>query len=208
MPHSFKRVLEEVIREKAPGPSQSFSIFHLLLALELLAERTTGRNKLAENLGVGAGAVRTIIGRLRRANLVKVSRAGCSLTEKGSRLWRDYESVLKKVEIPPSQLALSRYNFAVLVRHCGGRVRSGIEQRDAAVMAGARSATTMKVQNGRLIIPSVSDNVAGDFPDAASHLTRLLHPENDDAIVIVGSDTSEKAEYGALAAAWALLDEH
>jgi len=37
-------------------------------------------------------------------------------------------------------------------------------------------------------------------------LIELLHPSDNDAIVIVGSDTEEKAELGALAAAWSLLD--
>lgn len=206
MPHAFKQLLERMAQERFPGPSASFSVFHLLLALELIAQKTLGRNTLSEALGVGHGAVRTIIARLEDAGLVEISKAGCSLTEKGLRVWKESVSVLKKAEVENNQLTLAKHNFAVLIRNCSDKVQTGIEQRDAAVRAGARNAITIRMKQGRLIIPSVSQDVGRDFPEAASQLTGLLHPRDNDAIVIVGSDTEEKAELGALAAAWSLLD--
>ena len=207
MPFAFKQILEKVTSEKAPGPSPSFTILHLLLAMELIAEKEIGRNKLAESLGVGEGAIRTILGRLRDAGVVETSKTGCSLTDSGLRLWKEYASVLRKIQISQNELALANFNFAVLVRNCGEAVGSGMEQRDAAVMAGARSATTIRVKKGRLVIPSVSEDVAKDFPNAANQLISLLRPRENDVIVIGGSDSPRKAERGALAAAWALLNK-
>ena len=207
MPFAFKQLLEKAASEKAPGPSPSFTTLHLLLAMELIAEKEIGRNKLAESLGVGEGAIRTILGRLKDAELVEISKTGCSLTDSGLRLWREYASVLRKIPIGQNELALAKFNFAVLVKNCGEAVGSGMEQRDAAVMAGAKSATTIRVKKGRLIIPSVSGDVARDFPKAANQLISLLHPRENDVIVIGGSDSPRKAEHGALAAAWSLLNK-
>jgi len=206
MPYTFKQALERVTNQKAHGPSATFSVFHLVRALELIAEKKVGRSKLAEDLGIGEGAMRTIVGRLKEADLISTSKIGCSLTSKGLKLWEDYESKVRKIEICRSELGLGKHNFAILVRNGGAMIKSGIEQRDAAVVVGAKSAITMMVKGDRLVIPSVSGNVSEDFPEAANQLLELLKPNENDAIVIASADTLEKAEYGALAAAWTLLD--
>jgi predicted transcriptional regulator len=204
---AFKRILERIASEKAPGPTPSFTLVHLLLAMELIAEKEIGRSKLAESLGVGEGTIRTMLGRLKDAGVAEISKAGCSLTNSGLGLWKEYTSIFKKVQIDQNELALAKYNFAILVRNCGEAIESGMEQRDAAVVAGARSATTIRVRKNRLVIPSVSDDVVKDFPTAADQLIKLLHPKEKDAIVIGGSDDPRKAEHGALAAAWTLLNK-
>lgn len=208
MPYTFKQLLEKIASEKAPGPSPSFSVFHLLHAIELISEKTIGRSKLAENLKVGEGAVRTIINRLKYADLVVTSKSGCTLTSEGLRLLREYKSIFKKkIEIGKNELTLTDYNFAILIKNRGHKVRSGVEQRDAAVMAGAKGATTIMFKEGRLKIPSVSDDVAKDFPNEANQIVRLLEPEENDVIIIGSADSLGKAEYGTLAAAWTVLND-
>jgi len=208
MPYAFKQLLEKITSEKAPGPSPTFSVFHLLRATELIAEKKIGRSKLAENLKVGEGAVRTIINRLKAAGLILTSKSGCSLTVKGLKLWREYKSVFKKkIEIGKSELTLANYSFVILVKNRGLKVKSGVEQRDAAVTAGAKGATTIMLKEGRLIIPSVSNNVAEDFPKAASQIAKILEPEENDVIIVGSADNLGKAEYGTLAAAWTLLND-
>jgi predicted transcriptional regulator len=208
MPYGFKQLLERITSEKVLGPSPSFSVFHLLLAIELISEKTIGRSRLAENLNVGEGAVRTIINRLKDANLVVTSKSGCALTDKGLRLLREYKSVFKKkIEIGKNELTLADCNFAILIKNSGHRVRSGVEQRDAAVMTGAKGATTIMFKEGCLKIPSVSSNVAKDFPKAANDIVRLLEPEENDVVIVGSADSLEKAEYGTLAAAWTVLND-
>jgi DNA-binding MarR family transcriptional regulator len=206
MPHEFKQLLEKIAREKAPGPSPTLSVFHLLLALELMSERTIGRGKLAQELDVGDGAVRTIAARLRDAGFVQVSKAGCSLTHKGLRIWKQCASVFKKVQVQVNDLNLARYNFAVLVRNHAYMVKAGVEQRDAAVVAGGKGAVTILSVKNRLLIPSVSDDMAKDFPVAAKELFALLMPAEGDVIVVGSAEERKKAEQAALAAAWTLVD--
>lgn len=208
MPFSFKTLLEKITGEKAPGPSPTFSVFHVLRAIELIAEETIGRSRLAEELKVGEGSIRTIISRLKDAGLIKTSKLGCALTKNGLKFLNEYKTVFrKKVEIRKNELTLTHHNFAILVKNCGNKVKSGMKQRDAAIIVGARSVTTIILKKGHLVIPSVSDDVSKDFPRAANQIISLLQPEENDVIVIVSGDSSEKAEYGALAAAWTLVND-
>ncbi len=204
MPKSFKRFLEDIACEKTPGPATTFTLFHMLRAIELIAQKSVGRNTLASNLNIGEGAVRTIINRLKDAELIAISRTGCFLTKKGLKLLEEYQSMVRKVEIGRNELSNADFTLATLIKQQSRYVSSGMKQRDAAVMAGARNATTVVLKN-RLLIPSVSNNFVKDFPKAAKQIMRLK-PEEGDVIIIVGAESSDKAEYGALAAAWTLID--
>ena len=208
MPHAFKQILEKITGEKAPGPSPTFSVLHMLRAIELVANKAIGRSKLAEELGVGEGVMRTMINRLKDADLITTSKLGCALTSKGLKLWNEYKMVFRrKVEIGKNELTLADYNVAILVKSRGHKVKSGMKQRDAAIMVGAKGATTIMFKGERLIIPSVSDNMTKDFPKVANQMVRLLQPGENDVIVVGSADSLVKAEYGALAAAWTLVND-
>ncbi len=205
MPYSFRRFLEEIINEKAPGPSPTFSVFHLLLAIELVAENPVGRGKLAQSLGVGEGAIRTILGRLTDAGLITTSKAGCKLTKRGLDIWKEYSSIVRKVEIGKNELTNTSHTYAILIKNHGHKLKSGMEQRDAAVMTGAKTATTMLYKARRLNIPSVTEDAEKDFPKASDKVLKLLKPVENDAVIIVGADNQARAAYAAMAAAWTLL---
>jgi len=111
------------------------------------------------------------------------------------------------VKIEKNELTFAEYSYGVLVKNGGLKVKTGIEQRDAAMMAGAKGATTMLCRDGKLIFPAFSGDVKKDFPKALGQITSLLHPRENDAVIVVSSDTAIKAENGALAAAWTLIDE-
>jgi DNA-binding MarR family transcriptional regulator len=206
MPMAFKQQLERLAKEKAPGPLPSFSTFHALIAIELIAEESLGRSKIAEELGIGEGAARTLINRLRDAGFVATSKSGCTLTDKGLRLWKEFRSKVKTVRIERNELTFTDHSYAVLIRNGAQRVKTGMEQRDAAVVSGAKSATTMLFKKGLLVFPSFSQNIGKDFPKASTQITSLLKPQENDAIIVVSSEDLVKAEYAALAAAWTLLD--
>jgi len=203
----LKRFLESLLEEKAPGPYPSFSIFHLIKALELIAKtRQVGRGKLSEELKIGEGATRTLIERLMSADLVSASRKGCSLTAKGEKIWSEFHSALpQKTYLNKNELTLADCNVAVQIRRGGDRVRAGLEQRDAAVIAGAKGAITMVFRSEKLVMPTISEDVARDFPVVFRQITALLRLRENDAVVIGSADDWNKAEFGALAAAWTLI---
>jgi len=141
------------------------------------------------------------------ANLITTSKEGCMLTSKGLRTWKEFEEAFPiRIEIQQSDLATSDYNFAFLVKNIGNKVKSGIDQRDAAIVAGARRAIVIVSKKGHLQIESVSENIEKEFPNATSELLKDLKPEENDVIIIAGGETPLKAKQGAFAAGWSLLD--
>ncbi len=206
MSASLKKFIQGIAGKKAPGPSTTFTVFHIFYALEIMSQKPLGRNKLAKKLNVGDGAVRTIISRLRNAGLIETSKEGCSLANKGLEVWRQFEQVFpKRIEIQKSELSESEFNFAFLVKNSGQKVRSGIDQRDAAIIAGARKALVIVFKNGHLHIESVSDRIEKDYPKAASQILKQLAPEDNDVIIVAGADSALKAKRGAFAASWSLI---
>ncbi len=188
---SLKKFMQQIAGKKAPGPSTTFTIFHVFYALELMAQKPLGRNKLAEKLNVGDGAVRTIISRFKEAGLIETSKEGCFLTKKGLEIWQQFEEIFpKRVEIPQSELAASEFNFAFLVKKSGQKVKSGIDQRDAAIIAGARKALVIVFKKGHLCIESVSDSIEKQYPKAASLILKELTPQDNDVIIIAGADSA------------------
>jgi len=181
----------------------------VIKALELIAEKPIGRNRLSKELALGEGATRTLIDRLKDYGLVAIDRIGCVLSKKGEKFWNAlHKSFPRKTVLEKSGLTLAAFNVAILVKGCGGKVKGGMEQRDAALLMGARGATTLVFKEGRLTIPPDQRDVAEDFPKIHEELVGALRPEENDAIVIGSADTLEKAEYGALAAALSLLNDH
>lgn len=203
----LKKLLEGLLEEKAPGPSPSFSVFHLIKALELIAEGPIGRGKISEGLGTGEGATRTLIKRLKNADFIVTYKPGCTLTRKGEKFWKEFRLILpKKVKLEKSDLTLASCNVAILVKNATERIRAGVEQRDAAIMAGAKGATTLVCKDGRLVMPGISENLARDFPIAFNQISEKLGIEDKDVVVIGSAESWEKADYGALAAAWTLIN--
>jgi predicted transcriptional regulator len=206
MTFQLKRFIENIVRQKAPGPSTTFSMFHIFSALELMAAKPIGRNKLAEKLDVGEGAIRTIISRLKDGGLIVTSKEGCKLTDKGADVWKKIEEIFpKRIEIERTPLTTAEYNYAFLVKNSGHKVKSGIEQRDAAIMGGARRAVVIVSKNGHLMIESISKSIENDFPEASNKILKDLKPEENDVVVIAGADSPLKAKRGAFAASWVLL---
>lgn len=205
---ALKDFVEGLVEAKAPGPPLSFSVFHLFCALEIMSGKTVGRKKLAEQIDVGEGAVRTMISRLVGAGLMTASKMGCALSVDGLSVWRKFEALFpKRTTFSSSELSGCDYNFAFLVRGCGDRIDSGIKQRDLAVVAGASCAVVIVFRGGRLRIESVSEDVEKTFPKAANQIFSYLKPQNGDVIVVAGGETTLKAKHGAFAASWSLIDD-
>ena len=206
MPVSLKKFIHQIAGKKAPGPSTTFTVFHIFYALELIAQKPLGRNKLAEKLEVGDGAVRTIISRLKEEDLIETSKQGCNLTRKGLDIWKQFDEIFpKQMALPRSDLSSSEFNYAFLVKNCGQKVKSGINQRDAAIFAGALNALVIVYRNGHLCIESVSSRIEQDYPIVASQIINELKPEENDVIIVAGADSLLRAKRGVFAASWSLI---
>ena len=154
---------------------------------------------------MGDGAIRTIISHLKDAGLIDTSKAGCTLTSKGASAWKKFEALFpKRGEIEKTDLTTTEHNYAFLVKNAGHKIKSGIEQRDAAIVAGAKRAVVIVAKNGHLMIESVSDDIEKEFSEATSKILKVVQPEDNDVIVIAGASDIRKAKHAAFAASWAL----
>jgi predicted transcriptional regulator len=203
---AFKQFIEDLASQKAPGPSTTFTAAHIFYALELIAAKPIGRNQLARKLEVGEGTVRTIISRLKNNGLIETSRKGCNLTDRGCTVWNKFNLLFpKRAELGRTELTNAEHNYAFLVRNSGNNVKSGIEQRDAAIVVGATAAVIIVSKLGHLTIESVSSRLEKQFPAAAEQIQKIFSPEDNDVVVLVGAAVSSKARHGVFAASWTLV---
>lgn len=192
----------------APGPSPSFTGSHiLLLFLNIASAPYIGRQALAKQSGLGEGATRTVLKKLKEKGYVDVIRSGCFLTRVGRQMAGSIDlSLSAVVPVPSSGLTMGEHQTALVLRGVAGRVRSGIEQRDSAIRIGATAATTYVIHSGKFAIPGGSANCERDFPGPTwAFLKESLKPRNDDVVVLCGAKSEASARLGALAAAITLL---
>ena len=204
---SVKFVLERLVPGKTVGPSPAFSVLDALKMLEIIAESDSiGRGSLSKKLELGEGTTRTLITRLKKARLMTISRKGCVLTEKGTQVWTQIKALIPvKHRINDNELTFATHNITILVKNQAAKVNKGLEQRDAAVRAGASGANTLVFKDGKLVLPTLSDDASKDYPKAFNQIMQLLKPAENDVVIVSCGTSLKAAENGALAASWTLL---
>ena len=203
------KVFEELSRGRFPGPFPLFSKHHFVKAIEVIGgEGPVGRMKLSENLRLGEGATRTLIKRLKGMGLIKVSKLGVELSPSGRKILDELRSkFVHSASVSKNPLTVGTFNVGILVKDSAHKVRYGVEQRDAAIKVGAKGATVLIFKGGRLSAPALSNDVGKDWPEVARQILKVFHPSENDVIVVGSADTKVKAEDGARAAAWTLLED-
>jgi DNA-binding MarR family transcriptional regulator len=190
-------VLREITGKIAPGRPPAYTPAHALMGLEMIgAGLGVGRQQLSRELRLGEGTIRTMVTRMKSMGLVEATRGGMSLTEEGREVLAEANQMIS------SSLTVGSSNHAVLVRGASAKVGLGIEQRDAALIAGALGATTLICEGGGLLIPGTSEELD---PETRRLILARLSPGEGDTIIIGSSGDPYLAELGAKAAALELL---
>jgi len=180
----------------------------VIKALEIIGgAEAVGRIGLSKELGLGEGATRTLVKHLKNEGMIKVSKYGIVLSEHGKKLFSDFRSRISEgIEVPPSPLTVGSFNMAVLVKDAARRVKTGLEQRDAAIKAGAIGATTLIFSRNKLTMPSIGEeDVFKGIPSIREILLSKLRPKENDVILIGSGENKRIAEIGAKMAAFELL---
>lgn len=185
------------------GPVHRFADYHVYRTLLLLSDgRRRGRKPLADAVNVGEGSMRTIVVFLREKGYVDVKQTGIKISYKGQEFLRNLPIRMERLE--PSDISIAVRNVAVLVRNRAEKISLGIEQRDAAIKAGAEGATTIVIKGGKMLVPP-DYYLDKEKPEIARGLRKLLSPNDGDIVIVGAAEEFERAEDGALAAAFALL---
>jgi hypothetical protein len=199
-------VVDRVAGKIAPGRLPSFAEAHVIKALEQIGlQESVGRLRLSKDLHLGEGEARTLVKHLKNEDLIEVSKSGISLSATGRRLLSRLRTLIsEQLDVPSTPLTVGRFNVAVRVAGIRGFIKYGLEQRDAAIMAGARGATTLVFTKNRLTMAGTEEDVSKSDPSILAALSRLGLNEGD--VVIIGSaDEKIRAELGVKTAALELL---
>jgi len=199
------KTLDRIAAKIAPGRLPSFAEAHVIKALEEINEGSVGRLKLSKDLLLGEGEARTLVKHLKKENLIEISKTGISLSSDGRKLLSSLRMLLSEaIELPQTSLTLGPFNAAVRVACMKQYVKYGLEQRDAAIVAGAKGATTLVFSGNKLTIPGTREDASKSDPSIRVLLSRMDLKEGD--VIIIGSaDEKIKAELGAKTAALGLL---
>jgi len=209
LPRDTLRRLQTLAKQSGPGPAPAFSYIDVSKAILTIGDSgPIGRIELSRRLSLGEGAIRTILKHMTRAKVISTVKDGCILTKSGVLLYDELSSKVSRIEeIDAGSLSLDKSNAAILVRRAAPKVKRGIEQRDAAVRAGATGACTLIKRDRRYVMPSAekADRRMGPDESLAQGLERMFSPSERDVIVIVGAASRELAHQGAMAAALTLV---
>jgi hypothetical protein len=191
--HTYVKLLEKVVNTDAPSRPISFNIVHIFNTLQLAKiNGHISRDLLRKELSLGDGSVKTLIKHLKMTNMIKTSNAGTILSDKGEKIISQILSCIpNETDIQKSSITIGKFNYVVLVKNMANAIKSGIEQRDIAIKAGAVGATTLIFKNDIFLIPETNFNALGEEPQLQKKLTESLHPENND-VIIIGSDHKSK----------------
>lgn len=201
--------LQTLSRLPSPGPAPAFTPVHVSRAILTIGdERQIGRIELSKKLDIGEGAIRTIIKHLMQANIITITKDGCALTKRGVLLYDSLRSRVSNVHmVDARQLALDKFSAAVLIRTSGHLVKRGIEQRDAAIRAGATGACTLVFRGSEFLMP-MSEGEEWTLSEDNSlfkDMKNAFGPKQNDVVVISSAPAKSLAEHGAMAAALTLI---
>ena len=200
--------LLQISERPIQGPPASFERAHLLLAFITIGESgVIGRQSLAVRSGLGEGAVRTVIKKLREDGYAGTTASGCYLTAAGKRVFKSTrEKFSPIITLDGSSLTVGDSQVGIAVRGAARNLKAGLEQRDAAVKVGATGASTYIMKSARFAIPGGSSDCEKDFPSKVWPVLReKLSPKNGDAIILCGARDETKAKLGTLSAALTLV---
>ena len=208
----YVKALAKIASRYAPSRALSFNLVHLFKALQLIEEKGhVSRALLCKELSLGEGVVRTLLKHLKMQDLIESTKNGTTMTEKGMTMLSGLVSSMPvQISIPKYSVTLGKFNHVVLLKQFGFAIKSGIEQRDAAIKMGATGATTLLFKDDKFVIPGTAkyDSLA-DEPRIAKFLVKKLKPEDGD-VIIIGSTTENQriAELAAKNAALLTIMDH
>lgn len=211
--HMYVKALIKVTDRYAPSRTISFDVVHIFKTLQLIEQKGhVSRDILSIELGLGQGIIKTLIKHLKMQKMIYTTNSGTKMTEKGKSIFSQLlTSMPVETIIPKCSVALGKFNYAVLLKQFNFAIKSGIEQRDAAIKIGAKGATTLLYKDSKFIMPSnMTYDPLRKEPQIRTLLIERFYPlEEGDAVIIGSDDVSRKtAELAAKSAAIITIMDH
>ena len=204
-----RKEIKEFLANRPPGPISCYNLYHFERILRIIDQKSPiGRNKLSEAVHLGAGSIRSIIKIIKNQKLIKSTKTGLILTQKGKNSVRKfkanipYDSVLFDV---PKNISTSTFSGILIVRGVRENFGSGLEQATAALRVNAVGASTILYHDGKYSLHEIMSDVGKENPDFIQSIEKRFKLENDDLIIIGMAKDEKTAILGAWAAGYSLL---
>jgi hypothetical protein len=193
-------MLQNIVTRKGSSKILTFSSPHVFKALQVLSkQKYVSRISFCNELHIGEGAVRTLILHLKQEGLVDSMRAGTFLKIKGVRFAKKFFDVISaQCKVEQCNVAREKHNHAILLKDYASIIDNGMEQRDFAILYGAKGATTLSFENNQFVFPGEVRNCLSDDPQTEKILLHNLKPEENDLVIIASSDEPFVAEISAI----------
>jgi hypothetical protein len=201
------QALQNVVSRKGSSKVLTFSVPHVFKALQLLyRDQFVSRNTFCSELHMGEGAVKTMIAHLKEESFVDSTKSGTFLTGKGKNFVKSlYEVMPNECVIPKCAIAPGKFNYGVILKRYSSATKSGMEQRDYAVLYGASGATTIQYRDEQFVFPKENIDCLANDSGTKKILTDNLNPQNGDLIIIASATDRFVAEIAAKnSALWTL----
>ena len=208
--HNQIKMLQNIVTRKRSSRILTFSIPHVLISLEVLSkQKYASRQTFCKELHIGEGAARTLVLHLKQSGLVDSIRAGTFLTQKGIRFAKKFFDVIPyQCTIESCNIAREKYNHAIVLKDYAIAVGNGMEQRDYAILYGAKGATTLSFENNQFVFPGeIEDSLRNDLK-TKKILLENLKPEENDLVIIGSSDEKFVAKISTINSALWTLASH
>lgn len=201
------QILQNIVSRKGSSKVLTFSMPHVFKALQMLSEdKFVSRAMFGREIQLGEGAVKTLISHLKEEQMVDSTKSGTFLTEKGQRFINQIKKVLhKECTLKKTKTLTGKFNHAVLLKKYAKSIKTGLEQRDYAILYGSSGCTTVLFKNNHFVFPGDEKDCFENEPNVRTTLVKELKPENEDVVIISSSDDPFIAEISAKnSALWTL----
>ena len=201
------QILQNIVSRKGSSKVLTFSIPHVFKALQLLyQDNYVSRSKFSQELHLGEGAIKTLILHLKNAKMVDTTKSGTFLTIKGKKFSENLTKVLpKECKLTKCKIAPKKFNHAIILKGYSSSIKTGLEQRDYAILYGSSGCITLLYKNNRFVFPGEDIDCLSNDQDTRKKIVENLHPEEEDVIIISSSDDPFVSEVSAKnSALWTL----
>ncbi|MFX1297366.1 MAG: DUF4443 domain-containing protein [Promethearchaeota archaeon] len=202
-------IIQKLVSRKGPG--YLFYPAHFFLALKTIEEKgPIGRYELGRILDLGGGSIRTIVNRMKIANLIIVEgKKGHILSDEGKKALIDIKKTLVMLQNLENaeELTNKKFNIGCQARNISTQIGSGIDLRDAAITVGVKSIISLIYTGKGFNIPTLKEEyLEKEHPKLSNYLLSKFKFQKNDVLVICGADTLIKAKLGAITAIFSLLN--
>ncbi|MFQ5496557.1 MAG: DUF4443 domain-containing protein [Nitrosopumilus sp.] len=177
----------------------TFSIPHVLKALQILSrEQFVSRATFGKEIHLGEGAVKTLIAHLKEAKIIGSKKSGSFLTEKGQKIIKQIEETMpNECSVKKCKLIPAKYNHAVILKNYAFAIKSGLEQRDYAILYGSTGCITILFKETKFVFPGEDKDCFDSDKKTRKNILENLEPKENDVIIISSSDDQFVAEISA-----------